>query len=214
MASVGESSEGTTGGGTTLPATATSLTGGMTTMPDPGTTDGGATSDGGDTTTGASELTCDAYCGIYLDGCADHSDYANMQNCLDNCAQWPVGDASDTGADSLGCRIYHATVASSTDPDIHCPHAGPSGAGVCVDAEAPTCELFCNRYFSNCQDELNAFEDMAECVETCSTWYPGSESDVDGHTVGCHSYHANAAVGDPATHCPHAGPGGGGICVL
>lgn len=32
------------------------------------------------------------------------------------------------------------------------------------------------------------------------------------NTVGCRSYHADAAQADPATHCQHAGPGGGGQC--
>lgn len=213
-ATVGDSGDGSTGAATTMPSsTTTATTGGESMTSDPGTSDGGATSDGGDTT-GGGELTCDAYCGVYLDGCADHSEYANMQDCLDNCAQWPSGAASDTASDSLGCRLYHATVAASTDPDVHCPHAGPSGAGMCVDPEAPTCDVYCTRYFGNCHDELNAFADMDECMATCATWYPGSDADVDGHTIGCHSYHANAAVGDPATHCPHAGPGGGGVCVL
>jgi hypothetical protein len=37
---------------------------------------------------------------------------------------------------------------------------------------------------------------------------------VGGHTIGCHTYHAMAAANDEALHCPHAGPGGGGVCVL
>lgn len=168
----------------------------------------------GDSSSGGASLDCAEYCDVYMTSCVDHSEYANADDCMANCAQWPIGEATDTGVDSLGCRIYHATVAGSTDPAMHCPHAGPSGAATCVDAEAPTCELYCMRYFSNCDGELNAFADEAECMTECSAWYPGTEGDVDGHTIGCHSYHANAALGDPETHCPHAGPGGGGICVL
>jgi hypothetical protein len=216
-ATVGDTGGDSTTGGTTMPtsttATATTLTGGMTST-GPETTEGGDTTNGGDTTTGASELSCDSYCTTYLGGCVDFNEYANEQDCLDNCAQWPVGEASDTANDSLGCRLYHATVASGTDPDVHCPHAGPSGAGMCIEADAPTCDVYCTRYFANCENDLNAFADMDECLDTCNGWYPGTDADVEGHTVGCHSYHANAAAGDPETHCPHAGPGGGGICVL
>lgn len=163
---------------------------------------------------GGTALDCAEYCDVYMSSCVDHNEYANDEDCMANCAQWPIGEATDTGVDTLGCRIYHATVAGSTDPAMHCPHAGPSGAATCVDAEAPACDLYCMRYFSNCDGDLNAFADEAECMSECSAWYPGTEGDVDGHTIGCHSYHANAALGDPDTHCPHAGPGGGGICVL
>jgi hypothetical protein len=172
------------------------------------------TGDTGSGSTGMADLSCEEYCGIYTDACADFSEYANEQDCMDNCAQWPVGSADDTAHDSLGCRLYHVTVASSTDANIHCPHAGPSGADTCVSADAPECDLYCTRYFENCTDDLNAYTDMNDCMQQCSSWYPGTVDDVDGHTIGCHSYHANAAAGDAPLHCPHAGPGGGGVCVL
>lgn len=197
---------------TTAPTTASTLTA-TTADPDSSSTDPTDATTGTDTT-GGEDVTCDAYCGMYLSACADFSEYANEQDCLDNCAQWPVGAAADTAVDSLGCRLYHATVASSTDPALHCTHAGPSGAATCVAADAPECDLYCTRYFTNCTEDLNAYVDMADCLDQCSTWYPGADADVDGHTIGCHSYHANAAVGGPEKHCPHASPGGGGICVL
>ena len=45
--------------------------------------------------------------------------------------------ATFVAGDSLGCRIYHSTVASSIDPSVHCPHAGPNGDGICADDGAP-----------------------------------------------------------------------------
>lgn len=187
-----------------------------TTTTNPTTTSatGMDTTDDGSGSTGMADLSCEAYCGIYLQACADFSEYANEQDCMDNCDQWPLGSPDDTAGDSLGCRQYHVTVASGTDPDIHCPHAGPSGADVCVAADAPTCDLYCSRYFENCTEDLNAFTDMGDCMDQCASWYPGTEDDVDGHTIGCHAYHAGAAAADPDLHCPHAGPGGGGVCVL
>jgi hypothetical protein len=62
-------------------------------------------------------------------------------------------------------------------------------------------------------DELNSYNDMADCEAQCSEWYQGTEGQTAGDTVGCREYHAGAAIGDPMTHCPHAGPGGGGVCV-
>lgn len=214
--SVGESTGSSSGDATdtmsttmtTAPTTAETLSTTATTEDDSSGTD--PTGD----TTGGDGLGCAEYCGIYLSACADFSEYANEQDCMDNCAQWPVGAETDTANDSLGCRLYHVTVASSTDPEMHCTHAGPSGAATCVDADAPTCDLYCTRYFGACTEDLNAYADMTDCLDQCAQWYPGAETDVAGHTIACRSYHAGAAVAGPEEHCPHAGPGGGGVCVL
>lgn len=158
--------------------------------------------------------TCEAYCAVYTDACQDFSEYANEQHCLDNCAQWPVGTAADAAGDTLGCRTYHATVAASTDAELHCPHAGPSGELVCVAEDAPTCDLYCTRYFGNCEGDLNLWADMDACMSECAAWYPGTATDDHGHTIGCRAFYANLAAGDPELHCPSAGPGGGDVCVL
>jgi len=195
-------------------ATATTATT-LTTDPTSDPEETGDPEDTGDAeSTGAADLGCAEYCGLYLVACVDFDAYANEVDCMDNCAQWPVGTAADTDVDSLGCRTYHAMVAGSTDPELHCPHASPSGAATCVAEDAPTCDLYCTRYFANCMDNLNVFDDMAECMTVCADWYPGTFKDTEGHTVGCHAYHADAAMGDAELHCPHAAPGGGGICVL
>jgi len=188
--------------------------------PDPPADSGDESTDGGeqtgDTSTGEppAELECEAYCELYEGSCQDFSEYANTQHCLDNCAQWPVGAIEDIEGDSLGCRTYHVTVAGTTDPELHCPHAGPSGMQVCVAEDAPTCDLYCMRYFNNCEGDLNLWVDMDECMDTCAGWYPGTGTDAAGHSIGCRSYYANLAAGNDELHCPNAGPGGGAQCVL
>jgi hypothetical protein len=179
-------------------------------------TDGDEDSGSGSSDTGepVGDLDCSTYCSIYMDACQDYSEYANAQHCLDHCGQWPIGAVEDTAADSLGCRTYHVTVASSTDPHLHCPHSGPSGEATCVDADAPTCDLYCTRYFSNCTDDLNLWADMDMCLAQCGLWYAGSVADTVGHTIGCRAYYANLAAGDAEANCIHAGPGGGEQCVL
>lgn len=170
-------------------------------------------------TTGGVDQTCASYCSIYLPACADFSEYDNEAACLAQCSQWPVGSADDVSGDTLGCRIYHATVADTVDANLHCPHAGPSGGAfkgdpVCVDPAAPTCANYCTVYFGNCKDANNVYADQAECEATCADWYQGSLADTTGDTVGCRTYHAGAALGDPALHCPHASPSGGGVCII
>ena len=172
------------------------------------------------TTTGGAELSCDAYCDLYLGACGDFSEYDNKESCMAQCAQWPEGTLDATSGDSLGCRIYHATVAESTDANIHCPHAGPSGGAaaddaVCVDDGAPACADYCSTYFQNCKDGNDVYEgDEAACMDACKMWYAGTDADTAGDTIGCRTYHAGAALGDPVTHCPHASPSGGGVCTV
>lgn len=219
MFTTGQSTSGpTTTIGTTV---APSTTEAGSTSDDPTGTSTGVVEDESSSGGGSSgstgepiEQSCDAYCDLYLDACQDYSEYANRQHCLDHCSQWPLGDELDTGHDSLGCRIYHSTVASGTDPNLHCPHSGPSGEATCVSQEAPACELYCTRYFNNCEGDLNLWESMDSCMGQCALWYKGTVDDISGHTTGCRSYYANLAAGNAEMHCPNAGPGGGDACVL
>ena len=41
----------------------------------------------------------------------------------------------------------------------------------------------------------------------------GQEGDTANDSAHCRLYHANAAAEEPALHCPHAGPDGGGVCT-
>lgn len=198
---MGTSTSGTTAEPTTEGPTSTSTTA------DP-------SSSGGSTTTGGGNVTCDAYCALYETGCVDFNEYDNTEACLAQCAQWPVGTEGATDGDSLACRLYHVGVANMADANVHCPHASPNGGGVCVDPAAPTCDAYCTAYLKNCTGDQNAYADMADCMDQCSHWYPGTMADTGGDTVGCRLYHGGApAMSDPVTHCPHAGPGGGGVCV-
>ncbi|MBK9753764.1 MAG: hypothetical protein IPO88_09710 [Nannocystis sp.] len=225
--SAGSSSTDPTAGSTTVEVTTTastssatndSTTTGPTTVEpttDPATTDPSTTS--GDSTSGTTgepvELTCENYCALYATGCADFSEYANDQDCLSQCKQWPPGIAGETAGDSLGCRLYHVGVANQVDAKVHCPHAGPTGAMVCVSPDAPICQDYCDTYLKNCTDKLNLYIDAADCLTQCGEWYPGTYADTTGDTVGCRLYHAGVAMADANTHCPHAGPGGAMVCV-
>lgn len=202
--------EATTGASTT-DASTTAETSPTTTNTTPATSTDGT----GGSTGGGGMLTCDAYCALYESGCADFAEYDNTQACLDQCSQWPAGTEGAVDGDSLGCRLYHVGVANQADPNTHCPHSAPNGGGVCVDPAAPTCAAYCTEYLKNCTKDLNAYADEADCLDQCSHWWPGVKDATAGDSVGCRLYHAGApAMSDAATHCPHAGPGGGGVCVV
>lgn len=77
---------------------------------------------------------CEGYCSLMLKHCP--SAYASEAECTSQCPGITSATASgyDTGektGDSLFCRIYHAT-AASTDPTTHCVHAQLNPTAVCL----------------------------------------------------------------------------------
>ena len=61
---------------------------------------------------------------------ADNAQFVSPEACAGFCAKWEPGTAGETTNNTLGCHIYHADAAAAADgAALHCPHAGPSGAG-------------------------------------------------------------------------------------
>jgi hypothetical protein len=78
---------------------------------------------------------CEDYCTAMEATCGTAAlrQYADMADCMDYCmnAGWPEGTEGEMAGNTLQCRIYHVGVAATMMPEMHCPHAGPSGADVC-----------------------------------------------------------------------------------
>ena len=92
--------------------------------------------------------------------------------------------------------------------------SGPTDAGG-TDAGIPAiCEEYCDAITANCADANAQYDDRADCVAYCAAagWPDGSDGDMAGNTTECRIYHAGVAAGDPAMHCPHAGPTGADVC--
>ena len=163
----------------------------------------------------AAELTCASYCATIQAACTDNdAQFADESACLAYCeteGAYPAGSLEDVSGNTLGCRLYHAGVAMTTDPGLHCPHAGPSGGDTC----GTWCENLCHLTQSNCTGANELYADNAACMTACADLpTDGEAGDVDGGSVQCRIYHAGApAAGDAATHCPHAAVDGGGVCV-
>ena len=66
----------------------------------------------------------------------------------------------------------------------------------------------------NCTAANDPFTNRADCDATCAAAYPstGAPGDLSGDTLQCRISHAKAATSDPALHCVHASPSGGGVC--
>jgi hypothetical protein len=153
---------------------------------------------------------CAAYCNTIMTNClTTNKQYADNATCLAVCAKFPLG-ASDgeTAGNTVGCRQYHAG-AAGTDAALHCPHAGPSGGDAC----GTKCEAYCSVIQGACTTTNAAYADNATCMAACGALSTtGAISDTSGISYFCHLYHATAAIGDPALHCPHAAASGSGAC--
>ncbi len=93
-------------------------------------TDSGPTPDGGPVPTGP----CTDLCNELATNCTGaNAQYASTDECMAYCtgAGWPEGTAGEMAGNTISCRIYHGGAPAMMDPATHCPHAGPSGAGVC-----------------------------------------------------------------------------------
>lgn len=115
--------------------------------------------------------------------------------CLAGC---PTETPADAGRD-VGPGV-DAPVPPGTD-------AGPT--------TGPTCLTYCTQLTTNCSGVNAQYENMADCMDYCGSagWTVGAETDTAGNTLGCRIYHGGVpAASNAAEHCPHAGPGGAGVC--
>ncbi len=164
---------------------------------------------------------CDNYCHLADKSCLAAKQELDVDtgSCLTKCkALKDGGKANDAAGDTVQCRIYHLGVAGTDEANakIHCPHGKIApAAGTPCGAAAPSCESYCKTVTSHCTGANAQYKDEAECVSYCKVQGKlpvGTADDKAGNTIGCRTYHAGAAMGDQALHCPHAGKSGGNAC--
>ena len=127
---------------------------------------------------------CGAYCDRVMSNCKGSSAiFSSMDVCMAACAAYPEGTLSDTSANTLECRAYHALLAR-TDANAHCPHASTDGGGVCGTDK---CDAYCDQMKANCGTEFSSASgfDLAACKAACAT-YPDEPSRLtSGNSVQC-----------------------------
>lgn len=175
---------------------------------------------GGDGTCGSD---CDAYCTLFQAICP--ADFKLVSDCKTKCAA--IADdkgftAAEQKGDTVQCRL--AQLEKATQDKSACLHARfQSSGGVCShDPTTPVdCADYCRAVSVACTGDLQQYHATKthsahdECMAVCadlSKQHAGKWSDTLGQSVGCRYYHTFFALGDPGTHCPHAGPGGDGTC--
>ncbi len=159
------------------------------------------------------EPTCADYCAAITAACTgDQAQYSDESECYSYCSAWgafPKGSVADTSGNTLGCRLYHAGVAATEAPTIHCPHAGPSGGGVCGN----WCDGYCHLALKNCKGGNTLYASEADCQSACADFpATGSPGDTGGDNVQCRIYHLGLAGSDWPTsagiHCSHGAEDG------
>jgi len=172
---------------------------------------------------------CESYCLLYAGACqADQPQLGNTQynqkTCVEKCQGLTNLDTFDwmstyTG-DTLQCRLTH-TSAATVDPKTHCVHAQlqaqgqANPIGPCVDDATttnPDCDSFCHLELAECTGDFAVYESPEQCAAVCKLLPKGAITDIKENTIGCRKYHSYNALVDPASHCPHTGPGGDGHC--
>ena len=155
---------------------------------------------------------CDAYCDQAMANCmGENTIYPDRASCEAACAAMPAGAWNDRGGNSASCRAYHASFPAAGDAATHCPHAGiSSDSGIC----GTPCDAYCDQAMANCMGANELYSDRSACEAACSGFPTGTWNDTGADSAHCRAYHASfPAAGDPATHCPHAGVSGDGVCV-
>jgi hypothetical protein len=159
---------------------------------------------------GGTAPTCSDYCTKIIAACGagdggSRQQYSSADACNSYCstnAKWPVGTATDTSGNTLGCRSYHA-VAAMTNPILHCPHAGPSGGNTC----GSWCDNYCQLALANCTGANKLYDTTAACMTACAPLSTqGFPNDATGNTVQCRIFHVGLAGGSDslaAMECPH-----------
>jgi len=86
---------------------------------------------------------CEGYCVAVMSICTGANSQYNGSNAATDCANACAGFALSTNytqftGNTVQCRMYHVSVASDSAANAayHCPHAGPTGGGVCVHSAA------------------------------------------------------------------------------
>lgn len=166
--------------------------------------------DGGELSPACTQPQCSEWCSALEAGCTGkNAQFPSQGDCLTFCeeaAHFEPGLVSDTGGNTLGCRIYHATVAS-TEPQAHCPHAGPTGGNQC----GGWCTNYCTLLLATCSGGNFPNVAASDCTEACDGFaHDGVVGDQSGDTVQCRlTFLVNAALAKPQSakeHCPNAVP--------
>lgn len=119
--------------------------------------------------------------------------------------------------DGAGTMLTEEPMTSGTTHATHSTHetGEPMTSTTSDDTTgggALSCADYCATIATSCTGAETQWGNLEFCMASCAAFPPGTAADTTTNTLGCRTYHAGAAAGDPATHCVHAGPGGANAC--
>ncbi|NUP04560.1 MAG: hypothetical protein HOW73_00685 [Polyangiaceae bacterium] len=96
------------------------------------------------------------------------------------------------------------------------PSNGGGGEGTGGGTAAATCDAYCTTITEGCVAANAQYASKEACVAECAAFPQGDAGAMSGNSLECRAYHASVAAGgtDPAIHCVHAGPLGGGPVAM
>ncbi len=147
-----------------------------------------------------------------MDGtvCAAASCSSGTAQLADTCQSGTCADGGSQPCSPYVCGPSACTTTCASDPG--CAGGFTCDVGLQECTAGPTCTAYCEAIEDNCTAGNDQYFSLAACLESCSHIPDGNAADMVGNTVGCRTYHAGVAAGDPVTHCHHAGPTGAGVC--
>jgi len=152
---------------------------------------------------------CVEYCDLADANCTGGASlFATRSECFEACENYNTGGVDgSTDGDTLQCRLTHLGLAQNA-PAQHCPHAGPDGAGVCVQVTT-RCDTYCAEIQERCTlDSTRQYADFDECNSTCQTFRQNDAAGaMSGNSVQCRIAFLFQAPDDftPAQSCEAAG---------
>ena len=171
---------------------------------------------------------CETFMDVCRKGPMGSGGWSSVEQCKATATNWAVGSSTETATNTLGCRVYHLSVAKSAgDNDgrmLHCDHASNQpNQEVCtlnpnpeVDGAQLAHQQYCQEFMYVCGGAYG-WSSQAECEADAGFILPGTAGDVGGDTLGCRQYHLGVAKqlsgSASAAHCTHASLSGGGVCV-
>lgn len=156
---------------------------------------------------------CTQYCNSIQETCVGaNAQYSSTSECESACEAFNAdGTAGDIDGDTLQCRQSALASAQAGFVEESCAAAGPTGSLTCIDEDP--CDLYCADAMSVCVEANSIYPSEEACLQACDRFDFGTPNDTAVDTLHCRVYHLNVARDAPSIHCPHGGPGGGGVCV-
>jgi len=78
----------------------------------------------------------------------ENQQYDDMTDCMSFLTQQVrFGEAYELGRNTILCRMVHENMVPFR-PEVHCPHIGPTGGGMCVD-DSTYAQKVLEPYFTN-----------------------------------------------------------------